>query len=70
MTHFRARVVCCLWPDCSRIEPGIYLPGKSGVRSEIDVYVRDKDIEITGQPIQTEIVPISCRSTSAFHVEL
>jgi Xaa-Pro aminopeptidase len=40
------------------IEPGIYLEGKFGVRSEIDVYVGDKDIEVTGQPIQTEIVPI------------
>ncbi len=43
---------------CFSIEPGIYLPGKFGVRSEIDVYVRHKDIEVTGQPIQTEIVPI------------
>jgi Xaa-Pro dipeptidase len=40
------------------IEPGIYLEGKFGVRSEIDVYVGDKDIDVTGQPIQTEIVPI------------
>jgi Xaa-Pro aminopeptidase len=43
---------------CFSIEPGIYLEGKFGVRSEIDVYVGDKDIEVTGQPIQTEIVPI------------
>src|SRR5215813_3153056 len=43
---------------CFSIEPGIYQPGKFGVRSEIDVYVRDKDIEVTGQPIQTEVVPI------------
>ncbi len=43
---------------CFSIEPGIYLPGKFGVRSEIDVYVSDKDIQVTGQPIQTEIVPI------------
>jgi Xaa-Pro aminopeptidase len=40
------------------IEPGIYLEGKFGVRSEINVYVGEKDIEVTGQPIQTEIVPI------------
>jgi Xaa-Pro aminopeptidase len=40
------------------IEPGIYLEGKFGVRSEIDVYVSDKDIEVTGQPIQTAIIPI------------
>ena len=43
---------------CFSIEPGIYLEGKFGVRSEIDVYVAEKDIEVTGQPIQTEIVPI------------
>lgn len=43
---------------CFSIEPGIYLEGKFGVRSEIDVYVGDKDIEVTGEPIQTEIVPI------------
>jgi Xaa-Pro aminopeptidase len=43
---------------CFSIEPGIYLPGKFGVRSEINVYVRDKEIEVTGQPIQTEVVPI------------
>src|SRR5213595_1330761 len=43
---------------CFSIEPGIYLEGKFGVRSEISVYVSDKDIEVTGQPIQTEIIPI------------
>jgi Xaa-Pro aminopeptidase len=43
---------------CFSIEPGIYLEGKFGVRSEIDVYTSDRDAEVTGQPIQTEIVPI------------
>jgi Xaa-Pro aminopeptidase len=43
---------------CFSVEPGIYLEGRFGVRSEINVYVSDRDIEITGQPIQTEIVPI------------
>ncbi|MFL6281532.1 MAG: M24 family metallopeptidase [Pyrinomonadaceae bacterium] len=43
---------------CFSIEPGIYLEGKFGVRSEINVYVSDKEIEVTGQPIQTEIVAI------------
>jgi Xaa-Pro aminopeptidase len=43
---------------CFSIEPGIYLEGRFGVRSEINVYVGDRDIEVTGQPIQTEIVPI------------
>jgi Xaa-Pro aminopeptidase len=43
---------------CFSIEPGIYLEGKFGVRSEIDLYVGDDDIEVTGQPIQTELVAI------------
>jgi Xaa-Pro dipeptidase len=40
------------------IEPGIYLEGKFGVRSEIDVHVTDRDAVVTGQPIQTEIIAI------------
>jgi Xaa-Pro aminopeptidase len=43
---------------CFSIEPGIYLPGNFGVRSEIDLYVGDGDIEVTGQPIQTDLVLI------------
>ncbi len=44
---------------CFSIEPGIYLPGNFGVRSEIDLYVgEDGGIEVTGQPIQTELVLI------------
>jgi Xaa-Pro aminopeptidase len=43
---------------CFSIEPGIYLEGKFGVRSELNVYVGEKDIEVTGQPIQAEIVSI------------
>jgi Xaa-Pro aminopeptidase len=43
---------------CFSIEPGIYLEGKFGVRSEINVYVSERDAEVTGQPIQTEIVAI------------
>ncbi|MBA3241507.1 MAG: aminopeptidase P family protein [Acidobacteria bacterium] len=40
------------------IEPGVYLEGKFGVRSEINVYVGDRDIEVTGGPVQTEVVAI------------
>ncbi|HEX8188532.1 MAG TPA: M24 family metallopeptidase [Pyrinomonadaceae bacterium] len=43
---------------CFSIEPGIYLEGRFGVRSEINVYVSGRDVEVTGRPIQTEIVPI------------
>lgn len=41
------------------IEPGIYLPGDFGVRSEINVYVTDeKECIVTGLPIQESIIPI------------
>ena len=43
---------------CFSIEPGVYLPGNFGVRSEIDLYVGEGGIEVTGQPIQTELVLI------------
>lgn len=43
---------------CFSIEPGIYLEGKFGVRSEIDMYVSERDAQVTGQPVQTEIVAI------------
>lgn len=43
---------------CFSIEPGIYLPGRFGVRSEIDVYLSDDDAVITGLPVQTAVVPI------------
>lgn len=43
---------------CFSIEPGIYQEGLFGVRSEIDVYLGDGEVVVTGQPIQTEVVPI------------
>jgi Xaa-Pro dipeptidase len=44
---------------CFSIEPGIYLPGNFGVRSEVDVYVGDGGrVEVTGLPIQTDLVLI------------
>lgn len=39
------------------IEPGIYLEGKFGIRSEIDVYLTETDAIITA-PHQTEIIAI------------
>ena len=39
------------------IEPGIYLEGKFGIRSEIDVYVSENDAIITA-PHQADIIPI------------
>lgn len=43
---------------CFSIEPGIYLPGEFGIRSELDVYLSDRDAHVFGQPVQTAIVPI------------
>jgi Xaa-Pro dipeptidase len=43
---------------CFSIEPGIYLSGKFGVRSEIDVYVSDREARVTGGIPQAEMVII------------
>jgi len=43
---------------CFSIEPGIYLPGEFGIRSELDVYVSEREALVYGQPLQTEIVPL------------
>jgi Xaa-Pro aminopeptidase len=44
---------------CFSIEPGIYLEGKFGVRSEINVYiVNEKEALVTGAPIQTDVIAI------------
>jgi Xaa-Pro aminopeptidase len=42
---------------CFSIEPGIYLPGEFGIRSELDVYIDGDQAVVTGEPIQTAIVP-------------
>ena len=41
---------------CFSIEPGIYLP-EFGIRSEVNVYVDDKEARVTGA-IQEEILPL------------
>ena len=44
---------------CFSIEPGIYLPGEMGVRTEVDVFIRDDGTpEVTGE-IQRELVKIA-----------
>jgi Xaa-Pro aminopeptidase len=43
---------------CFSIEPGIYLEGKFGVRSEIDMYVGDREARVTGGTPQTEVIAI------------
>ena len=41
---------------CNSIEPGIYLP-EFGVRSEVNVYIGEREAEVTG-PMQTEILAL------------
>ncbi len=41
---------------CFSVEPGVYLP-KFGIRSEVNVYVRDSDAQVTGEA-QTRLVRI------------
>lgn len=43
---------------CFSIEPGIYLEGRFGVRSEIDVYVGENEARVTGGEVQREVVAI------------
>jgi Xaa-Pro aminopeptidase len=40
------------------IEPGIYLPGRFGIRSEVDVLYAGDRAEVTGGPPQTELICI------------
>lgn len=42
---------------CCSVEPGIYLP-EFGIRSEVNLLILEHDAEVTGVPIQTEIVPL------------
>ena len=43
---------------CFSIEPGIYLKGDFGIRTEIDVCLDGRDAVVTGGPPQEAIVPI------------
>jgi len=41
------------------IEPGIYLPGEFGVRSELDVVIDDDGtVHATSEPLQTRVLPL------------
>ncbi len=46
---------------CFSVEPGIYLQGKFGVRSELDLTIEDGRAEISAAPAQHEIIPILAR---------
>jgi len=58
MDNFETRDARRILPRTSfSIEPGIYLPGKFGVRSEIDVVILpDGSVSVPCAPIQNEIV--------------
>lgn len=43
---------------CFSIEPGIYLPGEFGIRSELDVYISDREAVVHGLPLQTELMSL------------
>ena len=40
------------------VEPGIYLPQRFGIRSEVDVYHAGDHIEVTGEPHQNVLLPL------------
>jgi len=43
---------------CFSIEPGVYLPGEFGIRSELNAFVDGRALLVTGQPLQMAVVPI------------
>jgi Xaa-Pro dipeptidase len=43
---------------CFSIEPGIYFP-EFGIRSEVNVFLGDEEVVVTGDPIQTELFKIN-----------
>ncbi|MDO8434413.1 MAG: M24 family metallopeptidase [Candidatus Binatus sp.] len=49
---------------CFSVEPGIYLPGKFGVRSELDMTIENGRALVSGEPRQREIVALLPRPTS------
>ncbi len=60
MDNFETKDERLILPSTSfSIEPGIYLTGDFGVRSEIDVYISpDKKVIATGGERQKEVIPI------------
>ena len=60
MDNFETKDERLLLPSTSfSIEPGIYLPGKFGIRSEIDVFItKEGKVTQTGKEKQKEIIAI------------
>jgi Xaa-Pro aminopeptidase len=40
------------------VEPGVYLVGEAGVRSEVNVVVGDTDIEVTPREPETDLLEV------------
>jgi Xaa-Pro dipeptidase len=49
---------------CFSVEPGIYLPGKFGVRSELDMTIENGRAMVSGEPRQREIAVLLASPTS------
>jgi Xaa-Pro dipeptidase len=43
---------------CFSVEPGIYLPGRFGVRSELDMTIEGGRALVSGEPVQREVIPL------------
>ena len=58
LDNFETQDARTLLPNtCCSVEPGIYLP-TFGIRSEVNLLIHEHDAEVTGGPIQQEIVPL------------
>jgi Xaa-Pro dipeptidase len=59
MDNYETRDERALMPStCCSIEPGIYLP-EFGIRSEVNILIHERDVEVTGIPVQEEITPLT-----------
>lgn len=43
---------------CFSVEPGVYLAGEFGIRSELDVFLTERDALVFGLPLQNELRPL------------
>jgi Xaa-Pro aminopeptidase len=48
---------------CFSVEPGIYLPGRFGIRSELDITIEEGRAEVSGGQPQREIIPLCLSGT-------
>jgi len=46
---------------CFSVEPGIYLPGRFGVRSELDMTIENGRAQVSAPEPQREVIPILAR---------